>query len=577
MRTTQAYQSARGALGLATSSLVQVSDVTGAPYGFHSLLTELASLFTSKQLAVVANVGPLVAPITRAQYQAQQGFIPSNLFSHADQQLEWQTSIAQGNSPTGWSGRAADYIDGAEAQRLVVPGVPVDGGQRPPRHGGHASGRRCRRDESLQLAGFNTSAASDARWNALNNLISTDSGVALVQAANNTLANSISDAKALTAALSKSTPLKTQFPKTTLAAQLQQVAQIIQVQADLGMSRQIFFCSLGGFDTHTAEISTHNQLYPQVSQALAAFYDATEELGVADSVTTFTESDFNRTKCLIMRTVDLIQRKRDGEELTPEEIEFLVDGYTNGDIPDYQMSSFLMAVFFSGMTDREVSRLTECMMRSGETVDLSAIPGVKVDKHSTGGVGDKTSLIVAPLAAAAGVVVPMMSGARAGPHRRHARQAGIDSRLPHRPHARRVSRATAELGLCFIGQTDRDRAGRPQALCAARRHRHGGIDSADRLFDHVEEAGRGRGRAGAGRQGGQRRVHEEAGGCAPPGADHGGHRPPHGQEGAGADHRHEPAAGLRGRQRARSDGSSQTLQNAGPADLTRLSSNWRRA
>src|SRR5262249_47981922 len=111
-----------------------------------------------------------------------------------------------------------------------------------------------------------------------------------------------------------------------------------------------------------------------------------------------------------MRTVDLIQRKRDGEELSPEEIEFLVDGYTKGDIPDYQMSSFLMAVFYSGMSDREVSRLTECMLRSGDTVDLSSVPGVKVDKHSTGGVGDKTSFIVAPLAAAARVGVPMMAG-----------------------------------------------------------------------------------------------------------------------------------------------------------------------
>ena len=115
-----------------------------------------------------------------------------------------------------------------------------------------------------------------------------------------------------------------------------------------------------------------------------------------------------------MRTVDLIQRKRGGEELAPEEIEFLVNGYTNGEIPDYQMSSFLMAVYFSGMTDREVSRLTECMLHSGDTVDLSDIPGVKVDKHSTGGVGDKTSFIVAPLAAAAGVVVPMMSGRALG-------------------------------------------------------------------------------------------------------------------------------------------------------------------
>jgi pyrimidine-nucleoside phosphorylase/thymidine phosphorylase len=115
-----------------------------------------------------------------------------------------------------------------------------------------------------------------------------------------------------------------------------------------------------------------------------------------------------------MRTVDLIHRKRDGEELSPEEITFLVESYTRNEIPDYQMSAFLMATFFSGMTDREVSALTDSMVRSGGTLDLSAIPGVKVDKHSTGGVGDKTSLIAAPIAAAAGVVVPMISGRALG-------------------------------------------------------------------------------------------------------------------------------------------------------------------
>jgi pyrimidine-nucleoside phosphorylase len=156
-----------------------------------------------------------------------------------------------------------------------------------------------------------------------------------------------------------------------------------------------------------------------------------------------------------MRTVDLIQRKRDGEELAPEEIEFLVVGYTNGDIPDYQMSSFLMAVYFSGMSDREVSRLTECMLRSGDTVDLSAIPGIKVDKHSTGGVGDKTSLIVAPLAAAAGVVVPMMSGRALG------HTGGTLDKLESIPGfrtnltAEEFTKQLAELGLAYIGQTDR--------------------------------------------------------------------------------------------------------------------------
>jgi pyrimidine-nucleoside phosphorylase len=115
-----------------------------------------------------------------------------------------------------------------------------------------------------------------------------------------------------------------------------------------------------------------------------------------------------------MRTVDLVHRKRDGEELSSEEITYLVDGYTSGEIPDYQMSAFLMAVYFSGMQDREVSALTDSMMHSGEVLDLSSIPGTKVDKHSTGGVGDKTSLIAAPIAAAAGVVVPMISGRALG-------------------------------------------------------------------------------------------------------------------------------------------------------------------
>ena len=155
-----------------------------------------------------------------------------------------------------------------------------------------------------------------------------------------------------------------------------------------------------------------------------------------------------------MRTVDLIQRKRDGEELAPEEIEFLVDSYTRGEIPDYQMSAFLMAVYFSGMSDREVTRLTDCMVRSGDTVDLSSIPGVKVDKHSTGGVGDKTSLIVAPLAAAAGVVVPMISGRALG------HTGGTLDKLESIPGFRtnltpdEFRKQLAELGLCFIGQTD---------------------------------------------------------------------------------------------------------------------------
>src|SRR3954463_15234699 len=155
-----------------------------------------------------------------------------------------------------------------------------------------------------------------------------------------------------------------------------------------------------------------------------------------------------------MRTVDLIQKKRDGDELNAEEISYLVESYTSGALPDYQMSAFLMAVYFSGMIDREVSALTDSIVRSGETVDLSSISGPKVDKHSTGGVGDKTSLIAAPLAAAAGVIVPKVSGRALG------HTGGTLDKLESIPGFRtdlsvdQFRAQLSEMGLCFMGQSD---------------------------------------------------------------------------------------------------------------------------
>ena len=154
-----------------------------------------------------------------------------------------------------------------------------------------------------------------------------------------------------------------------------------------------------------------------------------------------------------MRMVDLIEKKRDGGVLSDEEIRFIIDGFTKGEIPDYQMSAWAMAVFYKGMTDHETAVLTDAMMRSGDTIDLSRFGTKSVDKHSTGGVGDKTTLILAPLVAACGVPVAKMSGRGLG------HTGGTLDKLESIPGLsveeteERFIRQVQEIGLAVIGQT----------------------------------------------------------------------------------------------------------------------------
>ena len=156
-----------------------------------------------------------------------------------------------------------------------------------------------------------------------------------------------------------------------------------------------------------------------------------------------------------MRFVDIIARKRDGHALSHEQLDFAVEGITSGAVPDYQASALLMAITLQGMTDEETASLTDAMVRSGDRVDLSGIPGIKVGKHSTGGVGDKVSIVLAPLAAACGVIVPKMSGRGLG------HTGGTLDKLESIPGFRvdltvaEFKEVVREVGACIIGQTAR--------------------------------------------------------------------------------------------------------------------------
>jgi len=291
----QAYTSIRRQLALTPADLTTPTTVSGSPISFHGQLPSMAGLFSSKELAVIANVGPLVQPLTRTQYQQTGAPVPLNLFSHPDQQRAWETSYPQGYSTTGWAGRVADFIATQNYNANTIPMFLSTAGNNLLGTGASTQQIALVPGEPLSLAGFDNSAESQARYAAVTKLLTLNSGIALAQAANQTLSNSLADAQVLANALGKASPLKTVFPATELGAQLLQVAQVIQVQAALGMRRQIFFCQLGGFDTHADEMNTLFGLYAQLDPAIAAFYAATQELGVADSVTTFTESDFSRT------------------------------------------------------------------------------------------------------------------------------------------------------------------------------------------------------------------------------------------------------------------------------------------
>ncbi len=286
------YASLRGPLALPQSQLLQLASMPN--YGLHGSLPEVRQLIDSGSAALVANVGTLVQPTTRATVAAQLN-LPANLFSHSDQQLQWQNAAQTAATSTGWAGRMSDLLGGSFNSSASIPMITslagdtlfCDGQSTTPLAvmPGNQAGVSC--GEGAQECAVRQTMAQS--------FLSFASGLSLVQAKNLISQNAYQYANVLTQALSGAAPLATVFPANNpFATQLQQIAQLMQARSSFGVNRQIFFAGVGNFDTHANQFVQQSLLLGQFSSAISAFYQATQELGIANQVTSFTMSDFSR-------------------------------------------------------------------------------------------------------------------------------------------------------------------------------------------------------------------------------------------------------------------------------------------
>jgi len=286
------YASVRGPLALPQNTLLQLA--LQPNFALHPSMPELQSLFNSENAAFLANVGTLLQPTTRAQYQAKQVVPPSNLFSHPDQQLEWQNQMNSSAGSSGWAGRMADRMNVQYNPGALVPMIVSISGDTLFCNGADTI------PVSVGSAGPGNPSCSDnsycsSRLATAQQFARLSSGVSLVQQANGITNNAFTYNTALEDAFGSAPPLTTAFPSSLLGGQLAEVAKIVQVRSALGVTRQIFFVSVGNFDTHSDQLALQSRLLSELSPAVAAFYQALQELSVANQVTAFTCSDFART------------------------------------------------------------------------------------------------------------------------------------------------------------------------------------------------------------------------------------------------------------------------------------------
>jgi uncharacterized protein (DUF1501 family) len=288
-----AYAAARGSLTLARNTLLPVSDAQGE-FGFHPLMPQTADLYRNGRAAVVANVGMLVGP-TGWNDLDDPSKLPVNLRSHSDQVVQMQTGSTGGGSSSGWGGRAADSVASFNTSAVFPVSVSLSGsalfcaGNNVP-----AASLQPGNILSQSAMSLWPQSAADARAAAQRQVVTQTSSNQLINAANKQLAGGI-DLHPLLEQAQSSIAWNRPFPATSLGRQLGDIARIISLHAQLGVGRQVFFASLGGFDTHSTQSWTQGVLLQEVDNAMRAFYDATEQLGLAQSVTAFTLSDFGRT------------------------------------------------------------------------------------------------------------------------------------------------------------------------------------------------------------------------------------------------------------------------------------------
>ncbi len=292
------YAQTRSYLALPQAQLLPLAVASGSPlYGLHPALPGLQSLWASGNLAVVANVGTLVQPLTKAQYLATTTLKPESLFSHIDQQHQWQASISStSSSNSGWGGRLLDALAALNINSSVPPMIST-GGNNLFVTGAASQALVIPISGSFGLNGFSNNSADTARRSALEQLLNIDQTINLTQAAQTVMNGALSSSAILNPILTTTdATLAARFAGLTsnFARQLLAIAKVIEARATLGASRQVFLATLGSFDTHTDQLDTQQSLLSDLDAGLTAFHGAMADIGAGKSVTSFTLSDFSR-------------------------------------------------------------------------------------------------------------------------------------------------------------------------------------------------------------------------------------------------------------------------------------------